>query len=88
MGDKNEVLEAVVKETMDLENIPIEEVFKNLRCSKKGLTIEATEERLTIFGHNKLEEKKGKPPNWQDLLVSLPCLSSTPPLVLLRKTML
>lgn len=40
------------------ENIPIEEVFENLRCSKDGLTTEAAEERLTIFGHNKLEEKK------------------------------
>ncbi|KAJ9140406.1 hypothetical protein P3X46_031060 [Hevea brasiliensis] len=58
MGDKGEVLEAVLKETVDLENIPIEEVFENLRCSKDGLTIEAAEERLTIFGHNRLEEKK------------------------------
>lgn len=40
------------------ENIPIEEVFENLRCTKDGLTTEAAEERLTIFGHNKLEEKK------------------------------
>ncbi|KAF2316045.1 hypothetical protein GH714_040840 [Hevea brasiliensis] len=58
MGDKGEVLEAVLKETVDLENIPIEEVFENLRCSKEGLTTKAAEERLTIFGHNKLEEKK------------------------------
>lgn len=42
------------------ENIPIEEVFENLRCSKEGLTSQAAEERLTIFGHNKLEEKKVK----------------------------
>ena len=40
------------------ENIPIEEVFENLRCGREGLTSEAAEERLTIFGHNKLEEKK------------------------------
>ena len=40
------------------ENIPIDEVFENLRCSKEGLTSEAAEERLKIFGHNKLEEKK------------------------------
>ena len=40
------------------ENIPIEEVFENLRCSKEGLSSEAAEERLVIFGHNKLEEKK------------------------------
>lgn len=33
-------------------------MFENLRCSKEGLTSEAAEERLTIFGHNKLEEKQ------------------------------
>ncbi|KAH1246322.1 ATPase 11, plasma membrane-type [Glycine soja] len=58
MGDKSQVLEAVLKEAVDLENIPIEEVFENLRCSKEGLSSEAAEERLVIFGHNKLEEKK------------------------------
>ncbi|KAH6791800.1 H[+]-ATPase 11 [Perilla frutescens var. hirtella] len=57
MGEKPEVLDAVLKETVDL-NIPIEEVFESLRCTKEGLTTEAAEERLVIFGHNKLEEKK------------------------------
>ncbi|KAJ0035054.1 hypothetical protein Pint_26524 [Pistacia integerrima] len=52
MGEKCEVLEAVLKETVDLE------VFENLRCSREGLSSEAAEERLTIFGHNRLEEKK------------------------------
>ncbi|PNY11711.1 plasma membrane H+-ATPase [Trifolium pratense] len=56
--EKPETLEAVLKETVDLENIPIEEVFENLRCSREGLTSEAAEQRLEIFGHNKLEEKK------------------------------
>ncbi|KAL0384981.1 UNVERIFIED_CONTAM: Plasma membrane ATPase 1 [Sesamum radiatum] len=58
MGDKPEVLDAVLKETVDLENIPIEEVFENLRCTREGLTTAAAQERLAIFGHNKLEEKK------------------------------
>ncbi|KAL0301887.1 UNVERIFIED_CONTAM: Plasma membrane ATPase 3 [Sesamum radiatum] len=58
MGEKPEVLDAVLKETVDLENIPIEEVFENLRCTRDGLTNEAAQERLAIFGHNKLEEKK------------------------------
>ena len=40
------------------ENIPIEEVFENLRCTKEGLTSEGAQERLAIFGYNKLEEKK------------------------------
>ncbi|XP_057791960.1 plasma membrane ATPase 1 [Salvia miltiorrhiza] len=59
MGEeKPEVLDAVLRETVDLENIPIDEVFENLRCTKEGLTSEAAEERLNIFGYNKLEEKK------------------------------
>ncbi|KAJ8563246.1 hypothetical protein K7X08_031698 [Anisodus acutangulus] len=58
MGEKPEVLDAVLKETVDLENIPIEEVFENLRCTKDGLTGTAAQERLAIFGYNKLEEKK------------------------------
>ncbi|KAK6924941.1 hypothetical protein RJ641_009267 [Dillenia turbinata] len=58
MGEKSEVLEAVLKEAVDLENIPIEEVFENLRCGKEGLTTEAAQERLALFGHNKLEEKE------------------------------
>ena len=40
------------------ENIPIEEVFENLRCKREGLSTEAVEQRLAIFGHNKLEEKQ------------------------------
>ncbi|CAO2826747.1 unnamed protein product [Amaranthus hypochondriacus] len=58
MGEKAEVLEAVLKEAVDLENIPLEEVFENLRCTKEGLSSEAAQERLGIFGPNKLEEKK------------------------------
>ncbi|XP_023880024.2 plasma membrane ATPase 1 [Quercus suber] len=58
MDDKTEVLEAVVKEAVDLENVPIEEVFLTLRCNKDGLTTVAAQERLAIFGYNKLEEKK------------------------------
>lgn len=38
MGEKPEVLEAVLKGAVDLENIPIDEIFENLRCSKEGLT--------------------------------------------------
>ncbi|XP_050271466.1 plasma membrane ATPase 3-like isoform X1 [Quercus robur] len=58
MDDKTEVLEAVVKEAVDLENVPIEEVFLTLRCNKDGLTTVSAQERLAIFGYNKLEEKK------------------------------
>uniref|UniRef100_A0A3B6U564 Plasma membrane ATPase n=1 Tax=Triticum aestivum TaxID=4565 RepID=A0A3B6U564_WHEAT len=41
-----------------LENIPLEEVFDNLRCSREGLTAEQARQRLQIFGANKLEEKE------------------------------
>ncbi|GMH04477.1 hypothetical protein Nepgr_006316 [Nepenthes gracilis] len=40
------------------ETIPVEEVFKQLKCSKEGLTKEEGQKRLEIFGQNKLEEKK------------------------------
>lgn len=41
-----------------LENIPIEQVCENLRCKEdEGLTYTDVEERLSIYGHNKLEEK-------------------------------
>ncbi|KAJ7979645.1 Plasma membrane ATPase [Quillaja saponaria] len=51
-------LEDVKNETVDLERIPIEEVFEQLKCTKEGLTQEEGEKRLQIFGLNKLEEKK------------------------------
>ncbi|WRX20615.1 Cation-transporting P-type ATPase [Theobroma cacao] len=58
MENNNETLDAVLKEVVDLENVPLEEVFQTLRCNKDGLTTEAAEQRLAIFGYNKLEEKK------------------------------
>ncbi|KAK8520808.1 hypothetical protein V6N12_004735 [Hibiscus sabdariffa] len=57
--DKTAVaLEAINKETVDLENIPVEEVFEKLTCTKEGLTSEEVQKRLELFGYNKLEEKK------------------------------
>nr|CAB3498921.1 unnamed protein product [Digitaria exilis] len=58
MADKEGNLDAVLKEAVDLENIPLEEVFENLRCSSGGLTSEQAQQRLQIFGPNKLEEKE------------------------------
>ncbi|KAF3786077.1 Plasma membrane ATPase, partial [Nymphaea thermarum] len=40
------------------ERIPIEEVFEQLKCTEKGLTSAEGEQRLQIFGPNKLEEQK------------------------------
>ncbi|KAL6911638.1 hypothetical protein ACP4OV_000443 [Aristida adscensionis] len=50
-------LEDVRNETVDLETVPIEEVFQHLKCSKKGLSGSEGASRLNIFGPNKLEEK-------------------------------
>lgn len=36
----------------------MEDVFSQLRTTKEGLTMEQVQERLKIFGYNKLEEKK------------------------------
>ncbi|CAL5367951.1 unnamed protein product [Camellia sinensis] len=58
METKDVTMEALKMESVDLESIPIEEVFQNLRCNREGLTSEAAEQRLGIFGHNKLEEKE------------------------------
>ncbi|PKU59855.1 plasma membrane ATPase 1 [Dendrobium catenatum] len=56
MDDKS--LEAIKQEAVDLENVPIEEVFENLKCTKEGLSSDDVQKRLAVFGHNKLEEKK------------------------------
>ncbi|KAG7972565.1 hypothetical protein I3843_07G190500 [Carya illinoinensis] len=51
-------LEQIKNETVDLEKIPIEEVFEQLKCTREGLSQAEGESRLLIFGPNKLEEKK------------------------------
>ncbi|CAN4078037.1 unnamed protein product [Withania somnifera] len=60
MGAENTAttLEAINNETVDLENIPIKEVFEHLKCTEEGLSSAEVEKRLNVFGHNKLEEKK------------------------------
>ncbi|GLT54527.1 hypothetical protein SLA2020_277190 [Shorea laevis] len=56
--DKGIDLEQIRNETVDLEKIPIEEVFEQLKCTREGLSGAEGESRLQIFGPNKLEEKK------------------------------
>ncbi|XXG64618.1 hypothetical protein AAC387_Pa05g2522 [Persea americana] len=51
-------LEEIKNENVDLERIPVEEVFEQLKCSRQGLSAQEGEKRLQIFGPNKLEEKK------------------------------
>ncbi|CAA3020605.1 plasma membrane ATPase 1 [Olea europaea subsp. europaea] len=58
MEDKSIALESVVKEEVDLENIPLEEVFRSLECTRDGLSSDEVQKRLELFGYNKLEEKK------------------------------
>ncbi|OVA16055.1 Cation-transporting P-type ATPase [Macleaya cordata] len=45
------------RDAIDLERLPLEEVFEQLRTSRGGLSSEDAEARLQIFGPNKLEEK-------------------------------
>ncbi|CAN1328150.1 ATPase 8, plasma membrane-type [Linum perenne] len=56
MGDLS--LEEIKNGKIDLEKIPVEEVFGQLKCTKQGLTSEEGGKRLEIFGYNKLEEKQ------------------------------
>ncbi|KAL1564039.1 P-type H(+)-exporting transporter [Salvia divinorum] len=50
-------LEEIKKENVDLEHMPLEEVFSKLKCSREGLASTEGEMRLELFGPNKLEEK-------------------------------
>ncbi|KAF8029228.1 hypothetical protein BT93_E1786 [Corymbia citriodora subsp. variegata] len=45
------------RDNIDLERLPLEEVFEQLRTSHQGLSSEDAEARVQIFGPNKLEEK-------------------------------
>ncbi|CAD5167513.1 unnamed protein product [Musa acuminata subsp. burmannicoides] len=56
-GDGSISLEQIKNESVDLERIPVEEVFAQLKCSREGLSSPEGEQRLQIFGPNKLEEK-------------------------------
>ncbi|KAK4557770.1 hypothetical protein RGQ29_007509 [Quercus rubra] len=58
MDKRTIALEAISKETIDLENIPIEEVCEHLKCTREGLNSDEVQKRLEVFGHNKLEEKR------------------------------
>ncbi|KAK3037472.1 hypothetical protein RJ639_031966, partial [Escallonia herrerae] len=49
MDEKSIALDAVIKEYVDLENPPLEEVFAHLKCSKQGLSSDEVQERLEFF---------------------------------------
>ncbi|KAF7849778.1 hypothetical protein BT93_L0297 [Corymbia citriodora subsp. variegata] len=58
MATTDITLEEIKNEIVDLERIPVDEVFEQLKCTKDGLSSEEGVKRLQIFGPNKLEEKK------------------------------
>ncbi|KAL1553867.1 Plasma membrane ATPase 4 [Salvia divinorum] len=58
MGANGLSLENIKNESIDLEKVPIEEVFQQLKCDRDGLSSTEGENRVLIFGLNKLEEKK------------------------------
>uniref|UniRef100_A0A0A0LHF5 Cation-transporting P-type ATPase N-terminal domain-containing protein n=1 Tax=Cucumis sativus TaxID=3659 RepID=A0A0A0LHF5_CUCSA len=51
-------LQQIPNDSVDLEHIPIDDVFEKLKCTEEGLTSEEGASRLQVFGPNKLEEKK------------------------------
>ncbi|XP_010937229.1 ATPase 10, plasma membrane-type isoform X1 [Elaeis guineensis] len=60
MDDLNKPLlapETFNRDEIDLERMPLEEVFEQLRTSQGGLSSTDAEARLVLFGPNKLEEK-------------------------------
>ncbi|KAL2462138.1 ATPase 9 [Abeliophyllum distichum] len=57
-ANKGSSLEEIKNENVDLERIPVEQVFEQLQSSKEGLTSAEADKRIQIFGPNKLEEKK------------------------------
>ncbi|KAL5698609.1 P-type H(+)-exporting transporter [Ranunculus cassubicifolius] len=44
------------RDEIDLERLPLEEVFQQLKSSRQGLSSEDADARLVIFGANKLDE--------------------------------
>ncbi|XP_057767116.1 ATPase 8, plasma membrane-type-like [Salvia miltiorrhiza] len=50
-------MDAIKIQDVDLVNIPVDEVFAHLKCSREGLTTAEAAKRLEAFGANKLEEK-------------------------------
>eukprot|EP00850_Spirogloea_muscicola_P002181 SM000008S22270 [mRNA] locus=s8:700002:707007:- [translate_table: standard] len=50
-------LQADALDKIDLEHAPMDEVWDQLKTSPQGLTSQEAEERINIFGQNKLEEK-------------------------------
>uniref|UniRef100_A0A2N9I218 P-type ATPase A domain-containing protein n=1 Tax=Fagus sylvatica TaxID=28930 RepID=A0A2N9I218_FAGSY len=84
MATGNISLEDVKNETVDLERIPVDEVFEQLKCTKEGLSSDEGEKRLhqmrarrgfKSLAQTSLKKRRiscsnswGKPPDWQDFI--------------------
>ncbi|KAK8514327.1 hypothetical protein V6N12_009034 [Hibiscus sabdariffa] len=82
MEGKSISLEEIKNETVDLERIPVEEVFQQLKCTREGLSSEEGKqvfEVLGIYVESSFMGHGGKPPDWQDFIgiVSLLFINST-----------
>lgn len=60
------------------ENVPLEEVFDHLKCTKDGLSSDEVNERLESFGYNKLEEKKVRKQMLSMMLCTMVIVDPTP----------
>ncbi|MCL5028071.1 MAG: plasma-membrane proton-efflux P-type ATPase [Bacteroidetes bacterium] len=54
-------MELKIKTTADYKKISLDETFKFLEATESGLNDAVVKDRLKIFGHNKIEEKKKNP---------------------------
>ncbi|KAJ7278102.1 hypothetical protein O6H91_08G110900 [Diphasiastrum complanatum] len=61
VGDPKEGQENWDLESMQLEQLPLEDVLRQLKSTGAGLSEAEASKRLLIFGANKLEEKKRHP---------------------------
>ncbi|KAI3880892.1 hypothetical protein MKX03_032717 [Papaver bracteatum] len=55
MVEKEVEMEVILKESVDLQEMPL---LESLKCNRQGLYNEYAQQRLAIYDHNKLEEKK------------------------------
>ncbi|KAI3881959.1 hypothetical protein MKW92_030719 [Papaver armeniacum] len=55
MVEKEVEMEAILKESVDLQEMPL---LESLKCNRQVLYNEDAQQRLAIYGYNKLEEKK------------------------------
>ena len=71
--EHTEVMDTIEKQTLktdaviDIQKLPVSEVYAALGTCESGFSNSEAEERLKQFGRNALQEKKGKPLIWKFL---------------------